>query len=190
MEGSWRAGTAQRVMILKPGTNDRKPLTVLSLRDTIVANAMRMVLNMIFEKRKGLDRLPNDRYFHTFSHGFRPNRTSHSALAITMTWGLFPWFIKADIQKCYDTIDQKRLISILRESIEDQILVDTLYKFFNMPVKNLDLGGPDTSKGVGIPQDNFLSSLLVNVYLNELDHFIDLLKKEVDTGSLGEISKE
>lgn len=190
MEGSWRAGIARRVMIPKPGTNDRRPLTVLSPYDKIVANAMKIVLDMIFERRKGLDKLPNDRYFHTFSHGFRPNRGCHSALDITMTWGLSPWLIKADIQKCYDTIDQKRLISILCESIEDQILVDTLHKFFNMPVKNLDLGGPDTTKGVGVPQGNPLSPLLANVYLNELDHFIDLLKKEVDKGSPGETCKE
>ena len=59
-------------------------------------------------------------------------------------------------------------------------MVDTLYKLFNIPVKGLNLGGPDTSKGVGIPQGNPLSSLLVNVYLNELDHFMDQLKKSVD----------
>lgn len=190
MEGSWQAGTARRIMIPKPGTNDRRPLTVLSPYDKIVANAIKIVLNMIFERHKGLDELPNDRYFHTFSHGFRPNRGCHSALDITITWGLSPWLIKADIQKCYDTIDQKRLISILCKSIEDQIMVDTLYKFFNMPVKNLDLGGPDTSKGVGVSQGNPLSSLLANVYLNELDHFIDLLKKEVDKSSPGETTKE
>jgi retron-type reverse transcriptase len=190
IDGSWWAGTARRVMIPKQGTNDKRPLTVLSPYDKIVANAMKIVLNMIFERHKGLDKLPDNRYFHTFSHGFRPNRGCHSALDITVTWGLTPWLIKADIQKCYDTIDQKRLISILRESIEDQIMVDTLHKLFKMPVKNLDLGGPETSKGVGVPQGNPLSPLLANVYLNELDHFIDFLKKEVDKGSPRETTKE
>lgn len=90
LKGSWRAGIARRVMIPKPGTNDRRPLTVLSPYDKIVANAMKIVLNMIFERHKGLDKLPNDRYFHTFSHGFRPNRGCHSALDITITWGLSP----------------------------------------------------------------------------------------------------
>jgi len=75
------------------------------------------------------------------------------------------------------------LISILNESIEDQSMVDTLYKFFNIPVKNLVSGGLDTSKGVGVPQGNPLSLLLVNVYLNELDHFVGRLKQEIDKGS-------
>ena len=109
---------------------------------------------------------------------------------VTLTWGLSPWLIKADIKKCYDSIDQKRLVSILGKSVEDQILVDTLYKLFNMPVKNLNLGGPDTSKGVGVPQGNPLSPLLANVYLNELDHFMDQLKKDVDKGSPKSINSE
>jgi retron-type reverse transcriptase len=190
IDGSWQAGIARRVMIPKPGTDDKRPLTVLSPYDKIVASAMKIVLNAIFERQKGLDKLPNDRYFHTFSHGFRPNRGCHSALDVTITWGLSTWLIKADIQKCYDTIDQKRLISILRESVDDQIMIDTLYKFFNMPVKDLNLGGPDTRKGIGVPQGNPLSPLLTNVYLNELDHFIDRLKKDVDKGAPEGITKE
>jgi retron-type reverse transcriptase len=82
------------------------------------------------------------------------------------------------------------LISILGKSIKDQIMVDTLYKLFKMPVKNLDLGGPDTSKGVGVPQGNPLSPLLANIYLNELDHFIDILKNEVDKGFPGQTTSE
>lgn len=190
LDGSWQAGRARRVMIPKPGTTDKRPLTVLSPYDKIVASAIKIVLNAIFEKQKGLDMLPDERYFHNFSHGFRPNRGCHSALDVTITWGLSPWLMKADIKKCYDNIDQKRLISILKESIDDQIMADTLYKFFNMPVKNLDEGGPDTSKGVGVPQGNPLSPLLANVYLNELDYFMDRLKKEVDKGVPGETTKE
>jgi retron-type reverse transcriptase len=149
VDGTWRAGIARRVMISKPGTDDRRPLTVLSPYDKIVASAIKIVLNAIFEKQNGLDKLPKERYFHTFSHGFRPNRGCHSALDVTVTWGLSPWLIKADIKKCYDSIDQKRLVSILGKSVKDQILVDTLYKLFNMPVKNLNLGGPDTSRVSG-----------------------------------------
>lgn len=190
MNGFWRAGIARRVMISKPEINDKIFLTILSPHDKIVANAMKIVLNTIFERRKGLDKLPKDRYFHTFSHGLRSGRGCHSALGMTITWGLSPWLIKIDIKKCYDIIDQKRLVSILRESIDDQIMVDTLYKFFNMPVTNLDLGGPDTSKGVGVSECNPLSPFLANVYLNELDCFIDLLKKEIDKSSPGRTTKE
>ena len=85
MNGSWRAGIARRVMIPKPGTNDKRPLTVLSPYDKIVASAIKIVLNVIFERHEGLDELHNDRYFHTFNHGFRPDRGCHSALDVVMT---------------------------------------------------------------------------------------------------------
>lgn len=60
------------------------------------------------------------------------------------------------------------------------MMVDTLYKLFNISVKNSSDGGLDTSKGIGVPQGNPLSSTLVNVYLNELDQFMNCLKKDVN----------
>lgn len=177
-------------MISKPRITNMRCLTALSLNDKIVASAIKIVLNAIFEKQEGLNMLHQDRYFHSFSHGFRSNRGCHSALDVTTTWGLTPWFIKADISKYYDSIDQKRLISILKKSINDQLLVDTLYKFFKISVKNLNAGKSNTNKGVGIPQSNPLSPVLANVYLNELDHFVDCLKKKIDESSLGKTTKE
>jgi retron-type reverse transcriptase len=178
LDGSWRPGVARRVLIPKKVPGEYRSLTVLSPNDKIVASAMKIVLNVIFEKHAGLSMLPKQRYFNDFSHGFRPNRGCHSALDVTITWGLIPWFIKADISKCYDTINQKRLLSILGKSFADQMMVDTLNKLFKMRIK--DVGEPNTSDGTGVPQGNPLSSLLANVYLNEFDHFMESLKKEID----------
>lgn len=190
LDGSWYPGVARRVLIPKKVQGEYRPLTVLPPNDKIVASTIKMVLNVIFEKHTDLSMLPKQRYFHNFSHGFRPNKGCHSALNVIITWGLAPWFIKADISKCYDTIDQKRLLSILGKSFEDQMLFDTLNKFFKMRVKDVKKGGPDTSKGIGVPQGNPLSPLLANIYMNELDHFIDSLKKEIDKGTPGNTSKE
>jgi retron-type reverse transcriptase len=177
---SWKPDKAIRVMILKKN-GEFRPLTILSSMDKIVASAIGIVINVIFEKHQGLDKLHESRYFHHFSHGFRPNKGCHSALDVTVTWGLVSWFLKADIRKCSDTINQKRLISILNEAFDDQIFINTLNKIFKTPVKNIEQGGPDTSKGTGIYQGSPLSPILVNVYLNELDHFMTSLKKETDT---------
>ena len=190
MDGSWKPSKARRVMIPKKEKGEFRPLTILAPLDKIVASAMKIVLNTIFEKHKSLDTLHESRYFHSFSHGFRPNRGCHSALDVTITWGLAPWYIKADIIKCYDTIDQKRLISILKESFDDQLFVDTLNKFFKTPIKGVEQGGPDPSKGVGVPQGNPLSPILANIYLNEFDHFLGRLKKETDKGTPGGTTKE
>jgi retron-type reverse transcriptase len=182
--GSWRASTARRVLISKKRADKTRLLTLLSPYDKIIATAIQMVLNLIFEKHEKLNMLPEDRYFGKSSHGFRPNRGCHTALNIITTWGLGKWLIPGDISRCFDTIDQKRLISILGKSIEDQILIDTFYKFFNVQIKRIEGGGLDTSKGIGVPQGNPFSPLLANIYLNEFDQFLVVLKKEVDKGDV------
>lgn len=160
-----------------------RALTVLSPYDKVVTMAIKIVLELIYEKHEGLDMMEERRYFNNFSHGFRPLRGCHSALEVTITWGLCAWFVKADIKGCFDNIDQKRLLSILGESCQDQMLKDTLYKIFKTPVKDKDKGGPDTSKGIGLPQGNPLSQVLANIYLNELDWFVNDLKEEVNKGT-------
>ena len=183
LDGSWQPGTARRVLIPKKKCGEFRPLTVLSPMDKIVASAIKIILNTIFERPKSLNMLHECRYFNNFNHGFRPNKGCHTALDVLITWGHAPWFIKADVEKCYDTIDQKRLLSILKKSFKDQLMLDTLNKFFKMPIKDVSKGGPDPSKGLGVPQGNPLSLLLANVYLNEFDHFVADLKKEVDKGA-------
>jgi CRISPR-associated protein Cas1 len=90
--------------------------------------------------------------------------------------------IQGDISTCYDTIDQKRLFNILRKLFKDQFLIDTLIKIFKSPIKDLEKGGVDCSKGKGLPQGSPLSPVLLNVYLSEFDYFIEGLKKECDRG--------
>ena len=78
MNQSWKPRIARRIMIPKKKKGEFRPLTILSPLDKIVASAMKIVLNIIFEKHKRLDTLPKNRYFHNCSHGFRPNRGCHS----------------------------------------------------------------------------------------------------------------
>ena len=90
LTGSWQPGIARRVLIPKKKPEEYRPLTVLSPIDKIVASAMKIVLNTIFERHQSLDMLHSSRYFHNFNHGFRPNRGCHSALDVIITWGLAP----------------------------------------------------------------------------------------------------
>jgi len=93
--------------------------------------------------------------------------------------------IQADISKCYDSIDQKRLYNILRKLFIDQFLIDILAKVFSSPIKaikDVEKGGSNCSNGKGLPQGNPLSPILANIYLNEFDYFIGRLKDEYDRG--------
>lgn len=71
-------------------------------------------------------------------------------------------------------------MSIIGKSIEDQLLLHTIYEFFNAQLKEIEKDNPDTSKVVGVLQANPLFSLLVNIYLNEFDQFLISLKKKHD----------
>jgi len=172
INGSWKAGKAKRVMISKKDSKKFRPLTILSGDDKIVSQAVKNVLEPIYEGNTEVDKV-NKISFSPTSHGFRHGRGAHSALECTITWGLVSWFSKIDIKKYYDSINQNRLINIIEEKVNDQIITDTIRKLFNMEVVNLQAGGPDTSKGWGIPQGNPLSPLLANIYLDKLDKFME-----------------
>lgn len=68
------------------------------------------------------------------------------------------------------------------KTIQDEILISTINKMFKGEVVDVHLGGPDTRKGVGVPQGNPVSAILANIYLNELDNYILKLKDETDQG--------
>lgn len=182
--GTWEPGIVRRVMIQKKNSGEFRSLIVISILDKIVAIAIKTIFISIFEKHLNWDPLPPERYFHDTSHGFRPARSCHTALNVIITWGLVPWVLKADIKECYDTIDQERLMSILSMSIKDQLLTDDMYKIFQSSVINLKKSGQDCSKSIGVPQGNLMSPMLVNIYLNEFDYFIDNLKKKFNKASV------
>jgi hypothetical protein len=83
--GSWKANIARKVLIPKKRASEVRQLILLSSYDKIIAVAIKIVLNLIFEMHKELNMLPKNRYFSKFNHGFRPNKGSHTALSVIMT---------------------------------------------------------------------------------------------------------
>jgi len=67
----WRPLPARRVLIPKPGTSEQRPLSIPSVRDRVVAAAVKIVLEPIFEAG-----------FLSCSFGFRPKRSTHDALQV------------------------------------------------------------------------------------------------------------
>jgi hypothetical protein len=95
LNGSYKFKSAKRIMIPKANKVDLKPITISNSRDKIVQQAMKIVLEEIFEPT-----------FIDTSHGYRPFRGCHSALEqIRLKWTGISWFLKLDIIKCFDSID-------------------------------------------------------------------------------------
>ena len=178
-DGSYQFEPARRVMIPKPNKPGLRPLTIGGSRDKIVQQAMKMVLEQIYEPK-----------FLDTSHGFRPSRGCHSALEnIRLNWTGISWFLEFDVEKCYDSIDRHRLVSILKEDIEDQRFFDLIFKLFNAGVIGWKEGlGPDPSEGLS--QGSVLSPLLANIYLHKLDEEVATITQEYQKGKKRKVNKD
>ena len=153
----WRPLPARRVLIPKPGTSEQRPLSIPSVRDRVVAAAVKIVLEPIFEA----DFLPG-------SFGFRPRRSAHDALQVLVdeSWQGSRWVVETDIANCFSAIPHEKLMQAIEERVSDQGVLKLLRVMLRAGVM------PDGSvrrEVSGTPQGGPLSPLLCNVYLHRLD---------------------
>jgi len=68
--------------------------------------------------------------FSDNSHGFRPNRSCHTALKqASCYFGGSAWFVEGDIKGCFDNIDHDKLIQILERKIKDSKFINIIRSF-------------------------------------------------------------
>src|SRR6185503_7291802 len=128
--------------------------------DRLLQEAMRMMLDAYYEPQ-----------FSDRSHGFRQGRGCHTALQeIYYRWRGTVWFIEGDIRGCFDHIDHAVLMSILREKIEDRRFLRLIEGYLGAGYLEDWRRHATTS---GTPQGGILSPILSNIYLNQLDAFVE-----------------
>ncbi len=146
----------RRVRIPKPDGRER-PLGIPTIEDKVVQQAVRMLLEPIYEKQ-----------FLGFSHGFRPGRSTHDALdalAVAITKERTNWILDADIADFFGTIHHERLKKILEERIGDRRLVRLIVRWLNAGVWE---DGRVEATEEGTPQGGVISPLLSNVFLHHV----------------------
>lgn len=137
-------------------------LGIPSPRDKVIQKVIAMVLEEIYEVK-----------FLNSSHGFRPNRGTHSALKSAIGWNGVKWFIEGDISKCFDTLDHHILEQFFKKEISSKPFIDLYWKAVKSHYIN-PVNKTEEFSSVGIPQGSSLSSILSNIYLHELDKFMQM----------------
>jgi len=149
----------RRTEIPKPN-GKKRPLGIPCWSDKLVQEVLRTLLEPYYEQR-----------FSDHSHGFRPNRGCHSALReIWQQWKGTVWFIEGDIKGCFDNIDHTVLLEIIRRDIQDGRVVKLIEGLLKAGYFE-DWLYCDTPTGT--PQGGIISPLLANIYLNEMDRFVE-----------------
>jgi group II intron reverse transcriptase/maturase len=137
-----------------------RPLGIPTWSDKLVQEVLRALLEPYYEQK-----------FSDHSHGFRPGRGCHTALQeIRRTWKGTAWFIEGDIKGCFDNIGHTVLLETIRRDIHDGRLIKLIEGLLRAGYME-DWRYYDTLSGT--PQGGIISPLFANVYLNELDRFVE-----------------
>jgi RNA-directed DNA polymerase len=157
-EDRYQPNLVRRTWIPKPGSTEKRPLGIPTVRDRVVQTALVHVLEPIL-----------DATFHERSYGFRHGRGCHDALRRVeeLLEAGYVYVVDADLKGYFDTIPKDRLLAVVQQKVSDSRLLKLIKQYLDQGIlEELRTWTPET----GVPQGAVLSPVLANAYLNPLDH--------------------
>lgn len=167
---SYQPKPVRRKYIQKKGNSKKqRSLGIPTFTEKLVQEVLRMILEAVYEP-----------IFSRYSHGFRPQRSCHTALnSLKKEFTGVTWFVEGDIKGCFDNINHNVLVDIIGRKIKDARLIKLVWKFLRAGYME-DWKYHTTYSGC--PQGGIISPILANIYLNELDKFAEKTAKEYYKG--------
>jgi RNA-directed DNA polymerase len=157
-DGNYRPQAVRRQWIAKPGSSEKRPLGIPTVRNRVVETALGNVLEPIFE-----------RDFAEHSYGFRPRRGCKDALRRVdhLLKAGHTWVVDADLQSYFDTIPKPKLMERVAKKVADSRVLELVEAMLQQEVME---GLAHWTPEAGTPQGAVISPLLSNIYLDPLDH--------------------
>ena len=147
----------RRVLIPKPGKQEKRPLGIPTMRDRASQALAKMALEPEWEA-----------LFEPHSYGFRPGRSAQDAVKYIFLSirRQEKYVLDADIKKCFDRINHEALLEKLNTFPKMRRAIKAWLKSGVME------NGKLFPTHEGAPQGGVLSPLLANIALNGLEEYI------------------
>ena len=163
---TWQS--VRRVWIPKPGKSSLRPIDTPSQEDRIMQEAIRGILESIFEPEFRKFEISNN--YTCTNYGFRSNKSAWDAIEnIKVNGSQATYIIEGDIKDAYNSVNHNLLINFLKIRIKDQKFL----KFIKNLLKSgiMDKGSYQHNL-IGTLQGGIVSPLLFNIYMFHFDKYI------------------
>ena len=164
-EGTFTPEPLKKIAIDKPNSDEKRPIGLSAIKDKLVQRVLYENLNPYYDK-----------LFSSASYAYRPDKSTLNALNRTSHYldQKNHIILKTDIDNFFETINHDILLKILDREIKDKSIIRLISLF-------VQIGSFQTQSYeehlYGVYQGDILSPLLSNIYLNEMDQYLQ--KKEI-----------